>query len=111
MPRNRKTDSPKGRGRSLPELSHAVDDLETTQETQGNDIATMKWLVGISLAIFVLLSTAVIQLSIHTIRENAASRAEYTEVINDLRQENIEIRADHNELRLEFELYKAQNPK
>ena len=100
MPRNRKTDSPRGKGRSLPELSDAVDDLETSRKIHANDIAILKWVVGVSVAMFVLLSAAVIQFSLHNINAN-----------NVLRQENIEIRADHNDLRLEFELYKAQNPK
>lgn len=111
MPRNTKPNPPKGKGKSSADQSDQVRRLETRYEVVTNDVNTLKSVGAIVVAVFILLSTVVIQLGIHTVRENAALRAEYTEVINDLRQENVEIRADNNQLRLEFELYKSQNPK
>ena len=92
MPRKAKPNPPKGKGRSLPELSDAVDDLETSRKIHASDIATMKWVGGIVLAIFILLSTIVIQFGIHNVRENTA------------------LRADFHALQTEFEVYKATNP-
>ena len=96
MPRKIKPNLPKGKGKSLDELSGVVDDLQTTQKIQGNDITTLKWVVGIGSTTVLVISSIMIavttQFGIHLIRENAT------------------LRADHNNLRVEFEVYKAQNP-
>ena len=96
MPRTPKPNPPKGKVRSQAELSDAVDHLETTQKIHNNEIVTLKWVVGIGLSAVLFISSIlfaiVTQFGIHIIRENAA------------------LRADHNNLRVEFEVYKAQNP-
>ena len=96
MPRNVKPNSPKGKGRSQAELSDAVDDLETSRKIHTNEIATLKWVVGLGLGAVLLVSSilfgVVVQITLDNSRENAV------------------LRADFHTLQTEFEVYKATNP-
>ncbi|MCG8624900.1 MAG: hypothetical protein MJE68_23235 [Proteobacteria bacterium] len=78
-------------------------ELESETKPLSNDIITMRWVMGLGFGTLVLVNSILIGVSIQLAQQNANENAL-------LRQENIEIRAEHNELRLEFELHKAQHP-
>ncbi|MCG8624902.1 MAG: hypothetical protein MJE68_23245 [Proteobacteria bacterium] len=77
----------------------AKQDWKTEHKILSNKVTMLQWAMGFGFGTVLVVIATLGQYTASNIGE-----------INALRQENVEIRADHNELRLEFEVYKAQNP-
>lgn len=89
--------SKKGRGAS--KATDAGQDWKAEHKILSNKVSMIQWFMVSGFSLLLVVIATIGQFTASNIGE-----------IRALRQENVEIRAEQNELRVEFEVYKAQNP-
>ena len=84
-----KTDSVTGKGTNVPD---SIQDMWHEHRALTTRVNMLQWVVGFVFGVFLILAGFIAQISVNNINVNNA------------------LRTDHNALRIEFEVYKAQNP-
>ena len=86
MPRPTKKNSPTSKA------TRSHEDRDNKYEALQTQVDTIKWVIAVIFALFLIALATVAQFTLDNSRKNDA------------------LRTDHNNLRVEFEVYKAQNP-